>query len=76
MKLCAGCSHEYEESFKFCPECGRAFGGVEAEDLKLKLNQHLLDMKQQAGREAAISSRVFSGSGLGDSQDFGRRYGQ
>lgn len=66
MKACAGCAHEYEESFKFCPECGRPFGGAEVEDLKRKMDQHLLDMKRQAGVENNLSRRVFSGSGLGN----------
>ena len=74
MKVCAGCSHEYQEEFKFCPDCGRPFGGQEGENLKQKLDQHLLDMKRQAGVEAALSRRVFSGAGLGDS-NLGRIYG-
>lgn len=68
MKACAGCAHEYDEEFKFCPECGRPFGGTESVELERRLNQNLLDMKHQAGKEAALSRRVFSGQGLGDSR--------
>lgn len=75
MKVCAGCSHEYEETFKFCPECGHKFGGEAAEDFQRKLDQHLLDMKRAAGVEAALSRRVFSGAGLGD-RNVGPIYGQ
>ena len=77
MKVCAGCAHEFPEAFKFCPECGRQFGGVDddGEDLKRKLDQNLLDMKRQAGAEAALSRRVFSGAGLGDA-NIGPIYGQ
>jgi hypothetical protein len=63
MKLCAGCSHEFDESFKFCPECGRPFGNAEAER---KLNEHLMGLKRAAGSEAALSRQVFAGNGLGD----------
>ena len=65
MKVCSGCAHEYAENFKFCPECGQPFGGMEAASLKRKMDQHLLDMKRAAGREAALERRVHSG-GLGD----------
>lgn len=75
VKLCADCSTEYNEEFKFCPECGRPFGGVEAQDMKKKLDQHLLDMKRQAGSEAALSRRVFSGQGFGDA-NIGPIYGR
>lgn len=65
MKVCAGCAHEYLESFKFCPECGREFGGDEAHALKRKMDQHLKDMARAAGHEAQLGRRVASG-GLGD----------
>lgn len=74
MKSCAGCAHEYDENFKFCPECGRPFGGPEAADLKRKMDQHLLDMKRAAGVETALSQRVFAGNGLGNS-NIGPIYG-
>lgn len=68
MKVCGGCTHEYQEDFKFCPECGRPFGGEKTQEIERQLNQNLLDMKRAAGQEAALSRRVFSGSGLGDSK--------
>lgn len=64
MKVCKACEHEYDEQFKFCPECGNPFGDVE---MKRKLDQHLMGMKAAAGKEAALSRRVFSGQGFGDS---------
>jgi predicted amidophosphoribosyltransferase len=66
MKVCSGCEFEYDEAFKFCPECGQPFGGDTAAELKRKMDQHLLDMKHQAGREAVLTKRVFGGGGLGD----------
>lgn len=74
MKVCSGCTHEYAEDFKFCPECGQPFGGQQAKDLERRMNQHLLDMKHQAGREANLSKQVFSGGGLGD-RAIGRPFG-
>lgn len=76
MKQCAGCQHEYQEEFKFCPECGRPFGGQEAVDLQRRMNQHLLDMKRTASVEGALSRRVFGGGGLGDAKIGGRVYGK
>jgi uncharacterized membrane protein YvbJ len=74
MKSCSACTHEYDEDFKFCPECGQPFGGAEAADLKRKMDQHLLDMKQSASREAALTRRALSGQGFGDS-NIGPVYG-
>jgi uncharacterized membrane protein YvbJ len=66
MKVCSACAHEYQEDFKFCPECGQPFGGQEGAELKRKMDQHLLTLKHQASKEAALSRRVFSGQGFGD----------
>jgi hypothetical protein len=71
LKVCAGCSCEFEESFKFCPECGRQFGDRGAER---QLNDHLMGLKRQAGVEAALSRQVFSGNGLGN-RAIGRVHG-
>jgi len=71
VKQCAGCEHDFDEQFKFCPECGRPFGSDEA---LAKLNEHLMGMKRSAGQEAALSRRVFSGTGFGDT-NLGRVYG-
>lgn len=73
MKVCK-CSFEYDEDFNYCPRCGEKFGGQSKEELERKLNQHLFDMKRQAGAEAALSRRVFSKQGLGD-VNLGRIYG-
>lgn len=75
MKQCASCQHDYEEEFKFCPECGHKFGGAKADELRNKLDQNLMDMKRSATMEAALSSRVFSGQGLGDDNIPGRVFG-
>ncbi len=74
MKSCSGCSADYAEDFKFCPECGTPFGGQQAEAMRQKLNQNLMEMKRQAGAEAALSRQVFSGNGLGN-RAVGRIYG-
>ena len=71
MKVCRNCDHEFEEQFKFCPECGNPFGDFE---MKRKLDQHLMGLKSQAGREAALSRRAFGGQGFGDS-NIGPIYG-
>jgi uncharacterized membrane protein YvbJ len=72
MKVCGGCTTEFDEEFKFCPDCGRAFG---VSELANQLNENLNQMKRQAEFEGALSRRVFSGAGLGDAQ-IGRTYGQ
>ena len=75
MKVFSGGQHEYNEEFKFCPECGQPFGGEAKKELERRMNQHLFDMKHQAGHEANLSRRVFSGSGLGDRVLGGKVYG-
>ena len=74
MKACSDCATEFDEAFKFCPECGRPFGGDGAVELKRQMDQHLLDMKHRASSEDALSRRVFAGQGLGD-RNVGPVYG-
>lgn len=76
MKQCSACTLDYDEEFKFCPECGHKFGGAKLDELQDKLNQNLMNMKMDANREGALSRRVFSGDGLGDSIIPGRVYGR
>lgn len=56
MKVCSGCNHEYEEGFKFCPECGQAWGAA-ARSAENAMNAHLRSLAVSAEGERNMELR-------------------
>lgn len=53
MRVCAGCTCEYSEDYKFCPDCGRGFGQA-ADDQRAKLNAGLFRLAANASQELSM----------------------
>lgn len=53
MRVCAGCTSDYDEGFNFCPHCGRSFGG--GDDQTQKLNFGLRNLARAANRESTTA---------------------
>jgi uncharacterized membrane protein YvbJ len=45
MRVCSGCTTEYNEDFKFCPECGKGFN-MAGQTQTAALNQGLQQLAQ------------------------------
>lgn len=58
MRVCGGCEGEYEEEFKFCPQCGRPFGGPAVEEERSRLDRHLRGLVAHAERENTFERRL------------------